>query len=103
MVIVYNLISQINSSLKAGDRLTETTEVLHSLQVQNEKLKQQLQEVKTPQFIEQQARDKLGLARPGETVVIIPIDKLNQVLGASQSATIVRLPNWMGWLRLFWH
>ncbi len=103
LVIAYNLIGQITSSLKAGDHLAASTDTLHQLQVQNQKLKQRLQEVESPQFVEEQARDKLGLARPGETVVVIPNEKIAQVLGASQSAVSVRVPNWLGWLRLFWH
>ena len=57
---------------------------------------------KSQDFIEQQARDKLGLAKEGETIVIIPEEKINQVLGMAKQVVEPRLPNWQGWLRLFW-
>ena len=30
-------------------------------------------------------------------------EKLKEVMGVSQSAQHVRLTNWLGWLRVFWH
>ncbi len=37
----------------------------------------------------------------GETVVVIPDEKITSVLGTSQLAAVVRLPNWLGWWRVF--
>ncbi|MBI4415097.1 MAG: septum formation initiator family protein [Candidatus Kerfeldbacteria bacterium] len=64
-------------------------ELLHRYEVQGqvEKLKKQIEELeskkttltdllselKSPLFQEQEAREKLGKAKPGETVVIVPI------------------------------
>ncbi len=102
LTISYNIIGQIFHALKSGDRLNQEVEKLKSLEVKNNQLKDQLLQVKSIAFIEQQARDKLGLARDGETVVVIPPDKLKQVLGLSKEKEIeVKLPNWMGWLKLF--
>ena len=101
VAITWSLIGQIMTTLKSGDRLQEATERLHQLGVKNKELKRRLEEVKTPFFIEEQARDKLGLAREGETIVIIPQEKLDQVLGVAKKAEEVKLPNWLGWLKLF--
>ncbi len=100
--ITWSLIGQIMTTVKSGDRLQEDADKLHSLEVKNKELKNKLEEVKKPSFVEQQARDKLGLAREGETLVIIPDEKLNQVLGVTEKKAEIRLPNWQGWLRLFW-
>lgn len=102
LLIAYNLINQILVAFKSSDRLSAAAEKVYSLEAQNSELKKKLQEIKSPQFIEQQARDKLGLSRKGETVVIIPEQKLKEVLGVSQSAEI-RFPNWQGWLKIFLH
>lgn len=102
LVIVYNMIGQIFQAFKAGDRLTQEINKLSTLEIKNKDLKEQLTQVKSLEFIEQQARDKLGLAKEGETVVVIPPDKIKQVLGISKDKEIeVKLPNWMGWLKLF--
>ena len=99
--ITYNLVGQILNTLKSGDRLTETETKLKELQSQNSQLKNRLAEVQTPDFVEQQARDSLGLAKDGETLVIIPEEKINLILEASKEAQIVRLPNLLGWWKVF--
>jgi len=103
LVLAYNLITQIIDSVKSGDRLSQAADNVYKLEAKNKELKKKLSEVQSPEFIEQQARDKLGLGRPGETMVIIPDEKLKEVMGASQPAQQIRLPNWLGWLRVFFH
>ena len=102
LVVLYNLIGQILTTLRSGDRLEVAINGLHSLEVKNKELKTRLNIVKSPGFIETQARDKLGLVLPGETLVIIPDSKLQTVMGANTIAQPPRLPNWQGWLKLFW-
>lgn len=101
-IVGYNLISQITQALKSTERLSDATEVVYNLQERNKELKSKLTEIQTPEFVEKIARDKLGLSKKGETIVIIPDQTIKMVLGASNSAQVVRLPNPLGWLRLFW-
>jgi len=61
----------------------------------NRDLKKKLEFSQSQQFIERQAREKLGLAKPGETVVIMSQSP------ATQSGVIEVLPNWKRWLNLF--
>lgn len=100
LVIVYNLISRIIDAVKSGERLSQSAQQLDKLETENKELKKRLEEVKSQIFIEEQARNKLGFSKKGETVVIIPDEKIKQILGASQSSQL-RLPNWQGWLKLF--
>ncbi|MBI2599345.1 septum formation initiator family protein [Candidatus Daviesbacteria bacterium] len=94
------MFTQILYALKSEDRLTQAAELVYKLENKNKQLQEKLSQIQSPQFIEQQARNKLGLSKKGETVVIIPEEKLKLVLGSSQSA-VVRLPNWLGWFRVF--
>ena len=102
LVVTYNLLVQINDAVKSGERLSEQADVVYKLEAKNRELKSKLSQIQSPQFIEEQARNKLGLSKAGETIVIIPEEKLKQVLGVSESAQI-RLPNPLGWLRVFFH
>lgn len=75
---------------------------LEKLENQNQELEQKAKEVQTPEFVEKEAREKLGLAKEGETVVILPenfdrIAKINQSLNNSS----LDLPNWERWWKLF--
>lgn len=100
LIVIYNLLTQIMEATKSGERLSQAAEVVYKLETKNKALKQQLAQVQSPQSLEEIARNKLGLSKKGETVVVIPDNKLKEVLGASQSAQI-KLPNWLGWLRVF--
>lgn len=100
LVIAYKLITQIIGTTKSGERLSQAADAVYKLEVKNRELKEKLSQIQSPQFLEEEARNKLGLSKKGETLIIIPEDKLKLVLGASTSAQI-RLPNWLGWLKVF--
>lgn len=99
--IIYNLIIQILDALKSGERLSTGAESLYKLEAKNKELKKRLLQIKSPEFIEKEARNKLGLGKQGETLVIIPDEKIKEVLQASASAKEARLPNWLGWWKVF--
>ncbi|MCL5784073.1 MAG: septum formation initiator family protein [Patescibacteria group bacterium] len=99
--LFYNLGKQVYDSLAVGGRIDQEKENLVKLQQQNVELKKRLSQVGTVQFIEEQARDKLNQARPGETVMVIPQEELSKVLGAQQKKIEQIIPNWQQWLKLF--
>jgi len=80
--------------------VAERQRVLRELTAKNEELHQQLEEATSPAFIEQAARDKLGLVREGETVVIM--DKSNPPAGGlNDQERSQELPSWKQWWSLF--
>lgn len=101
--VFYVLFRQISESFQAAKRLDTEVETLTKLQKKNSDLKKRLAEVGTTRFIESQARDKLNMSREGETVVIIPQDELNKVLGVWEEKKEEVLPYWQGWVKLFLH
>ncbi len=103
VILAYGLITQIWSAFGAERRLSYEFEKLSKLQIKNQELKKTLAQAKSPEFIEAQARDKLGLAKDGETIFIVPKEKIEQILGLSKKVEEIKLPNWQGWLRVFWH
>ncbi|MCR4306256.1 MAG: septum formation initiator family protein [Candidatus Daviesbacteria bacterium] len=102
LIIAYNLVRQIMESVKSGERLSESAEAVYKLEIKNRVLKEKLSQIKSQDFLEEEIRNRLGFAKAGETVVVIPDDKLKLVLGVNSPAQI-RLPNWLGWVKLFWH
>lgn len=99
-LILTGLFRQIQSALKASQRLDQAADEVLKLQDKNRQLKNKLTEVQSPDFVEQVARDKLGLAKPNETVVVVPKETLEKVLAANNPPAEVKIPNWQGWLRL---
>ena len=101
LVVAYNLIAQIMDATKSGERLSAAADEVNKLEVKNKALKEKLSQIQSPQFIEEEVRNKLGFTKKGETIVVIPEEKIKLVLGASSSAAAVRLPNWLGWFKIF--
>ena len=98
--ISYNLIIQILWATGSYSRLDQMADEVYKLEAENKILKKRLSVVSSSEFIEQQAREKLGLAKAGETVVLISDEKIKQTVGATESAQ-VRLPNPLGWWKVF--
>lgn len=99
---VYGLAQQISESIKVGERLEEAADDVNALQEQNRNLKRQLSSVEDKGFIEKVARDKLNMAKSGETVVIISPEAVNQVIEANKPIIPPPpLPNWQRWVNLF--
>lgn len=61
------------------------------------RLTQQLYEVKTNRYVEEQARDNLGLLKDGEVAVLSARDQKTQ----PEKPVSPPLPNYLRWFRLF--
>lgn len=101
-VLIGMSISSIFSAyevIKRGSRLTKARKELESLKLEKDRLLKRLEYVKSEEFIEEEARNKLNMIKPGEEVYLRPkimgdelIDKYNEgggnVLGESQSRNL---------------
>ena len=67
---------------------------------ENERLKQRLSEVQTQDFIEGEIRNKLGLVKPGETVVLMG-GAQHTVSSDNVKSDMEQLHNWKQWWNLF--
>jgi len=71
---------------------------LADLKRENEVLKKELDFKKSDQFAEEEIRNKLGLAKPGETIVVLPKEENTKYQIPN---TKYELPNWQKWWNLF--
>ncbi len=101
LFLAINLVRQTTESLQAGKRLDKAAADLAALQQQNRQLKTRLTQVQSVSFVEEQARDKLNLARPGEIVYIIPQSEIDALLRSKEATPSARQEYWQGWFRLF--
>lgn len=86
---IYNLWKK---SQEIGNEQTK----LENLKQENQQLKEKLEYVKTQEFVEKEARDRLGLVWEGEAVVIMPEKIMNNEF--NQPAYV---PIWEKWWQLF--
>lgn len=100
VLISNNLIHSIYTLWQKKDLMVQAQHELEEEKQKNRELKKQLSLVTDDSFVEQEARDKLFLAKPGEGVVVIPTG----VLSASASVTLKPVetkPNWQQWWETF--
>lgn len=78
--------------------MAERLQVLRDLQAKNRELQQDLVEATSSAFVEAQARNKLGLVREGETIVIMEQGR-NQ--GINNPGKLREVSSWTQWWQLF--
>jgi len=86
--------------LKAGQRIKIMEEKILKLEEKKKELSSKYRYYQTPDFIEEEARNKLNMAKPGEIIVILP-PNLEGVLNRPQAHTEPPIPNWKKWWNLF--
>mgnify|MGYP001428687901 CR=1 FL=1 len=96
LIVINNLVRSIYDVWSKQDLLNQAQNELTKEESKNRKLEADLSYMKTQKFIEEEARNKLFLVKPGEQQVLIP----NKVL-KNQKIQIKQIPNWQKWLNLF--
>lgn len=82
---------------RAGDRIKQAEEEVKKQEQENQTLQKKLAEVQSPEFIEREAKDKLGLVREGEEIVVLPPQ--NSI--SNTQYPISNDPNWKKWWKLY--
>lgn len=98
LLLAINSMRSILTFRTTAGKVNESEERLEEIRRENEALKRELDYKKSDQFAEGEIRNKLGLAKPGETIVIIPSEDKSQ----DQVEEGGRIePNWRKWWELF--
>lgn len=95
---IINVAFSIVSLWGKRDVLTQTQEKLQKEQAAYVQLRQQWGKIHDPNFVEEEARDKLFLSKPGESIVLIPPATPSGSVSTSVGAN---MPTWQQWLGLF--
>lgn len=95
LILINNLLHSIYDLWHKQDLVVSAQKNLQEQKEENRKLKMKLSQVNSDSFVEEEARNKLFLVKPGESDVILP-----QTRSQSESKK-PQLPNWQKWLNLF--
>ena len=109
-IAIFLIVSFLISLSKGIGRLSLVKREITKKQVEvseierkNEKLKEELARIQTPQYIEKQIRNKLGLVKTGEIVVVLPdaeiVKSLSPIIPEDPEPPTD--PNWKKWMKLF--
>ena len=102
-VFAASLVRNVVRIKNAQDRVEKMRERVEKLQKENEKLQVKVEEAKKQEYIEKQLRDKLGLSKEGETIVVLPdADTLRKLVPPiPEGEETLPDPNWKKWAQLF--
>lgn len=98
LVVIYNLVSSIVSLLQKHDVLSSAQQELEKEKKENKELVQKYTYAKSPEFVEEEARNKLFLVKHGESQVILPQEALKK---KQEPQKAEETPNWKKWFDLF--
>ena len=102
IVSIVSIISLTQSTWdlwKRRDIVGVRKQTLEGIKKKNAELKSQLETVKSPFFIEREAREKLGMAKEGETIILLGSSSNGSPM--TNHNTTPETPNWKQWWQLF--
>lgn len=86
-----------------GKALDEAKDRVERLKKEQEDLLKTKEKIESDEFIEKEAREKLGLAKPGETVAVLPDQEtLKKLAPKLEEETFPEeFPIWRRWVEMF--
>lgn len=105
VLLVISLISNISRTRQMRSVIDEAQLSLMELQTKQQELQHELQLTEGDYFVEKEARNKLGLVKSNETVLVLPDEETLKKLSPIKDKVVdeYKLPdaNWKKWLELF--
>lgn len=98
LIVGVGIIRSVYTLSQKKGIIKERQQVFNQLVEKNKQLQEDLKEATSPAFIEQAARDKLGLVREGETVIIMDRTQNWELNDQKQQKEVA---SWKLWWRLF--
>lgn len=102
-LLIISLARNIIRINRAGKKIDEAQVRVEELKKENEELKGKIESLKSEEYKEKQLRDKLGLAKEGEIVVVLPDEEVLRKLAPKRviEEDVLPAPNWKRWYKLF--
>ena len=103
VVLTISFARNITKIRSAGGRIEKARQKNEILEQEIEKLSSQLEILKSDEHVESEIRNKLGLAKKGETVVVMPDNEILRKIAprVKYEKDSLPLPNWRLWVELF--
>jgi len=99
--LIVNLSRDIIRLVESLNQVKRVEEQTREIETKRQALLNKKDYYQTEEFIEEEARNKLNMTKPGETIVILP-ENLKAALGQEEtSQQNEESPNWKQWWELF--
>ena len=105
-IVLLALLSLVRNVLRISqskEKIRESQERVEELKRESERLAREIEKVQSEVYIEAQLRDKLGLVKEGEIIVVLPEEEILRKLAPIIPEEEETLPDpiWRKWLKLF--
>ena len=103
MILISSLFKSV-ARIKVGNAVIEKTKAkIEKSEAENQKLADQLKITESEEFMEKQLRDKLGLAKEGEIILVLPEPEIVKKLSPQIPMEVEIKPksNLQKWMELF--
>lgn len=101
--LIVSLVQQIVCLWRAEEGIKMAQKKAEEARRENEELIGELKHVQSDEFVEQESRDKLGLGREGEMIVVLPqglLEKEAEKVKKDKEEP-EKVPNWQQWKEVF--
>lgn len=103
ILLSVTLIRNILVISSANQKIEKVKKEIAEIESKNNLLQKQLEKTSREEYLEEQARNKLGLVREGEVVIVLPDEDTLRQFSPKIPEEEVSLPDptWKKWLNLF--
>ncbi len=103
VILGFSVVQNAGKILQTRAEIQKEKNKVVKMQAQNSELEKHLTESQSSAFIEKQVRDKLGLAMPGDAIVVLPDEETLKKLAPqiTNENDVLPDPNWKKWEKLF--
>jgi hypothetical protein len=103
LILALSVLKNVRRDAQINNQIQAEKVKLAKIQADNDKLTQELVQTQNPNFIEKEVRDKLGLGKEGEAIVVLPDGDTLRKLAPQMPLEVDALPdpNWVKWEKLF--
>lgn len=103
LILAISIVRNIGKVKRIKEEIKAEKMRISKIEADNEALIRQVSLTQDPQFVEKEIRNKLGLVRAGEVVVVLPDPETVRRLAPKPKNTedLLPPPTWKKWVNLF--
>lgn len=103
VILAFSAVRNVGKVAKIRSEIQKEKDKVAKIDKENKELETQVAKTQGEDFIEKELRDKLGLVKQGEVIVVLPDPEIVRKLAPRTPDEPQTLPdpNWKKWLKLF--
>lgn len=103
IILTFSLVGNISQAKRVRGEISDKKKEIEQLQNEAKLIQEKIDQAQKPEFIEKEIRNRLGLVKESEIVVVLPEESVLRSLSPKvpEDLEILPDPNWKKWVKLF--